>query len=437
VLDQRGIADRFLSQGKTYPAVHFHTALDISDFPARHNYTLGLVQSRIELTLAQWVDELGVPIHREREVTGFTQDPTGVDVMLSDGSTWRAHYLIGCDGARSIVRKTAGIAFTGWDASTSWLIAEASMSEEPEWGFRYDDAGMNAIGKLEDGRVSVVSTERQVGAVSDPTLCDIRAALISVHGTDFGIHTPTWISRFTDMSRQAAAYRDRRVLLAGDAAHVHAPLGGHGLNTGIQDAINLGWKLAQVVKGTSHESLLDTYHTERHPVAARVLRTTMAHVAISRRDERTMALSEIHSELMQMDEPRKRMAGEISGLSIHYNLGEGHPLLGRRIPDLDLVTPSGSIRMFNLLQNARPVLLILSKHSDLDITPWMNRLQVIEAQCTSAWNLPVIGEVSAPTAVLVRPDGYVAWVGEGGISAGLVDALVFWFGPGLQPTHRW
>ena len=232
-----------------------------------------------------------MPIYREREVTGFAQDDTGVDVELSDGESLRAEYLVGCDGGRSVIRKAAGIEFPGWDPTTSWLIAEAEMAEEPEWGFRHDAVGIHAIGKAETmaARCGVVLTEAQVGPDSEPTLRDVSEALIAVYGTDFGIHSPTWISRFTDMTRQAAAYRDRRVLLAGDAAHVHPPVGGQGLNIGVQDAVNLGWKLAQVVKRTSPESLLDTYHAERHPVAARVLRNTMAQVALRRPDERTKA----------------------------------------------------------------------------------------------------------------------------------------------------
>jgi 3-(3-hydroxy-phenyl)propionate hydroxylase len=428
VLDQRGIAGRFLAQGKTYPVVHFHVPLDISDFPTRHNYTLGLVQNRIERTLAEWVGELGVPIHRGREVTGFAQDATGVDVQLADGSALRAQYLVGCDGARSAVRKAAGISFPGCDAATSWLIAEAGMSEEPEWGFRYNAAGMHAIGKLEDGRVGFVSTERHVGATEEPTLDNIRAALVSVYGTDFGIHDPTWISRFTDMARQAESYRDRRVLLAGDAAHVHAPLGGQGLNTGVQDAVNLGWKLAQVVRGTSPASMLDTYHAERHPVAARVLRATLAHVAIGRRDERTQALGGIVSELLRMDEPRKRMAGEVTALDIHYDFGEGHPLLGRRMPDLDVAVASRSTRVFELMHDARPRLLNFAPLDRLDIAPWSDRVRSVDAKYAGAWELPVLGKVAAPAAVLVRPDGHVAWVGDG-TDAGLADALARWFGP--------
>jgi len=229
------------------------------------------------------------------------------------------------------------------------------------------------------------------------------------------------------MTRQAASYRDRRVLLAGDAAHVHFPVGGQGLNIGVQDAVNLGWKLAQVVKGASTESLLDTYHAERHPVAARALHNTMAQTALLRADERTEALRDTMSELLSMDEPRKRVAGMMSGLDIHYDLGAGHSLLGRRMPDLDLVTPGGPLRVFTLLHDARPVLLNLAGPSGLDITPWADRVQLINAKYAGVWELPVLGAVTAPSAVLIRPDGYVAWVGDG-TDTGLRDALTTWFG---------
>ena len=268
--------------------------LDISDFPTRHPYGLGLWQNHIERILAGWVGELKVPIHRGREVTGFAQDDTGVDVELSDGQSLRAEYLVGCDGGRSLVRKTAGIEFPGWDPTTSNLIAEVEMAEEPELGIRRDALGIHAFGRVEyeirdgevvyrtgDGRGHGDRTARRT--TSEPTLRDLSEALIAVYGTDFGVHSPTWISRFTDMTRQAATYRKGRVLLAGDAAHVHSPVGGQGLNIGVQDAVNLGWKLAQVVKRTSPEGLLDTYHAERHPVAARVLRNTMAQVALHAR----------------------------------------------------------------------------------------------------------------------------------------------------------
>ena len=340
LLDQRGIADRFLAEGQAMQIQGFAgIPLDISDFPIRHNYGLALWQSHFERILAAWVSELGVPIYREREVTGFAQDGAGVDVELSDGHSLRADYLVGCDGGRSLIRKAAGIEFPGWDPSTSSLVAEVEMSGEPEWGIRYDDKGTQALGRLEDGkRVRVVVSERYAAQTGEPTLRDLSRMLIAVWGTDYGVHSPAWIFRFTDMTRQAASYRKGRVLLAGDAAHVHYPVGGQGLNTDVQDAVNLGWKLAQVVKGTSPESLLDTYHAERYPVAARVLRNTMAQTALTRSDA------------------------------------------------------------------------------------------LIEAESAGAWELPVLGAVTAPAAVLIRPDGYVAWVGDL-THQGLPDALTTWFGP--------
>jgi 3-(3-hydroxy-phenyl)propionate hydroxylase len=429
VLDQRGIAERFLSQGQVHRVVHFHVALDISDFPTRHNYVLGLWQNHIERILAEWVGELAVPFYRAREVRGFTQDDMGVDVDLSDGQRLRSEYLVGCDGGRSAIRKAAGIEFAGWDATVSWLIAEVEFAQEPAWGFRQDAVGTHGIGRVEErGTARAVLTERQVGPASEPTLRDVSDALIAVYGTDYGIHSPTWISRFTDMTRQAVAYRDRRVLLAGDAAHVHPPVGGQGLNIGVQDAVNLGWKLAQVIKRISPDSLLDTYHAERHPVGASVLRNTMAQVALRRPDDRTKALGVYVSEILSMDEPRRRLAAEMSGLNVRYHLGDGHPLLGRRMPDLDLDTVNGPLRVFTLLHDARPVLLKLGEPGGLDITPWADRVRSIDARHVGTWELPAIGAVSAPAAVLIRPDGYVAWVGDL-TRQGLADALTTWFGP--------
>jgi 3-(3-hydroxy-phenyl)propionate hydroxylase len=431
VLDQRGIADRFLSQGTIAQVAGFAwIPLDISDFPTRHNYGLGLWQDHIERVLAGWVGELSVPIYRGREVTGFAQDDTGVDVELSDGQSLRAEYLVGCDGGRSLIRKAAGIEFPGWDPTISNLIAEVEMTEEPERGLRHDAMGVHSLSRLGDGGpVRVLVTEQQLGHTGEPTLRDLSEALIAVYGTDYGVHSPTSISRFTDMTRQAASYRKGRVLLAGDAAHVHYPSGGQGLNIGVQDAVNLGWKLAQVVKATSPESLLDTYHAERHPVAARVLRNTMAQVALLRRaEDRTRALRDTVSEFLGMDEPRRRLAAEMSGLGVRYDLGEGHPLLGRRMPDLDLVTANGPLRVFTLLHDARPVLLNLGEPGGFDITPRADRVQLIDAKYAGTWELPAIGAVTAPTAVLVRPDGYVAWVGDL-TQVGLAEALTTWFGP--------
>ena len=428
VLDQRGIADRFLSEGQAMQVAGFAgVSLDISDFPTRHPYGLALVQNHIERILAGWVEELAVPFCRARDVTGFAQRDAWVDVELSDGTPLRAQYLVGCDGGRSLVRRAAGIDFPGWDPTTSFLIAEVELAEEPQWGLHHDAIGRHAFRKLEGGLVGVLVTEEHL-PTREAALRDLSEALIAVWGTDYGVRSPVWISRFTDMARQVAAYRERRVLLAGDAAHVHNPVGGQGLNLGVQDAVNLGWKLAQVVNQTSPDSLLDTYQAERHPIAARVLRDTLAQVALFRQDDHMQAVGEVISELLSMDEPRARFAGLMSGLGIHYELGEGHPLLGRRMPDLDLVTADGPLRVFTLLHEARPVLLNLGEPGGLDIAPWADRVQLSEATYDGTWELPVLGAVTAPTAVLIRPDGCVAWVGDG-TDVGLVDALTTWFGP--------
>jgi 3-(3-hydroxy-phenyl)propionate hydroxylase len=427
-LDQRGIAERFASLGTKHHVVLFPDAvLDKSDLPSRHNYSLGLFQDKIERVLAEWVAERGVRTYRSEEVTGFEQDGAGVTVQLKSGGALRAKYLVGCDGGRSLIRKQAGIDFPGWDASISYLIFEGEM-EEPALGLRHGEKGVLAIGKLDHGRVRGVVTEQELKQGEEPSIEDLREALRAGYGADFGVHNVTWLSRFTDAARQAASYRNGRVLLAGDAAHVHSPTGGQGLNIGVQDAVNLGWKLAQVVKGVSTETLLDTYHAERHPIGAAVLKHTLAITALSRGDDRTNALREAMAGVMKMDEPRKWYGAMMSSLDIRHDLGDGHPLLGRRMPDLDIVTAHGPTRVFTLLHDARPVLLNLGKPGALDITSWKDRVKQIDAHYDGAWELPILGPVPAPSAVLIRPDGYVAWVGDS-TQQGLDDALSTWFGP--------
>jgi len=282
-----------------------------------------------------------------------------------------------------------------------------------------------------------VLTERHLEQASNPDLADLREAIVAVYGTDFGLRGANWISRFTDMTRQAASYRRGRVLLAGDAAHLHPPHGGQGLNTGVQDAVNLGWKLAQVVNGTMPATLLDTYHAERHPVGARVLHNTLAQVALTGPDDRHEALRDIMTRLLSMDEPRRHIAAMLSGLDIHYDLGEGHPLLGRRMPDLDLRTADGTTRVFTLLHDARPLLLNLGEPCGFDISPWANRVRSVDASDHGVWELPVVGEVLAPPAVLIRPDGHVAWAGDL-TDPQLPRALARWFGvptPSDDPRH--
>jgi 3-(3-hydroxy-phenyl)propionate hydroxylase len=445
VLDQRGIADRFLSAGHIAQITGFAaTRLDISDFPTRHNYGLALRQQHIERILAGWVTELEVPILYGRELAGFAQHDDDVDVALADGRSLRAQYLVGCDGGQSLVRKTAAIGFPGWGPTTSSLLAEVEMTEKPPYGVHRSAGRTHAFGRSEYeikdgaiiyrdvGPVGVMVTEPHPNATTEPTLDDLKALLIAACGTDYGVHNPTWLSRFTDTTRRAAQYRSGRVLLAGDAAHVHSPIGGQGLGTGLQDAVNLGWKLAQVIEGVSPDGLLDTYHAERHPVGARVLRTTMAQVALLREDDRTLAARDIVGDLLAMEEPRKRIAGMMSGLDIRYELGQGHPLLGRRMPDLDVATASGRRRVFGFLHEARPVLLNLGAPRPVDPAPWSDRVQYVDATYAGRWELPVLGEVAAPAAVLIRPDGHVAWVGDG-TPRGLVEALTTWFG---TPSKR-
>jgi 3-(3-hydroxy-phenyl)propionate hydroxylase len=424
VLDQRGVADRFVAAGQIYPTYGFGgIPFDVSDLPTRFSYALGLFQSKFEPMLAEWVlDELGVPILRSRDVTGFTQDPDGVDVSLSDGAALRAQYLVGCDGGRSIVRKLAGIDFVGLDPSTSWMIAEGVMDNPPETGFVHDEVGTHAIRRMDDaGRVGVVLTERTVDHDDAPTVDDLRAALVDVYGSDHGLRSADWVSRFTDMTRQAVSYRRDRVLLAGDAAHIHPPQGGQGMGTGIQDAVNLGWKLAQVVKGISPDTLLGTYTAERHPVAARVLQNTQAQVLLTRPDARHQSLRATFGDLTTSDDVRHRLFAMLAALDVHYDFGGGHPLLGRRMPDLEIATADGQTRVFTLLHEARPLLLSFIGPCSTD------RVRVVEATYSGVWELPVIGEVAAPAAVLIRPDGHVAWAGDP-MDLSLDRAITRWFG---------
>ncbi len=326
------------------------------------------------------------------------------------------------------MRKTAGIDFAGLDPTTSWMIAEVTMDQEPELGFRHDGLGTHALARAADGDpVRVLLTEREVGHSTPPDLDDLRDALVAVYGTDFGLRGASWISRFTDATRQAVSYRRGRVLLAGDAAHVHPPQGGQGMQTGIQDAVNLGWKLAQVVDGTSPESLLDSYHAERHPVGARVLQNTMAQVTLGKPDPRHRALRDTMAEMLTMDEPRRYIGAMLTGLDVHYDLGGSHPLIGRRMPDLDLHTSSGPSRVFAELHDARPVLLNFGEPGGFDSAAWADQVRPIDAQPIGVLELPVLGEVTAPAAVLIRPDGHVAWAGEPTAPA-LPQALSTWFG---------
>lgn len=426
VLDQRGVADRFLAAGTPMQVQSFAGALlDISDFPGRHNYGLALLQSDFERIMAGWIDELGVQILRERVVSGVEQSEDGVVATCDDGTTLRADYLAGCDGSRSMTRKAAGIEFAGWDPTVCWIHTEVEMHEQPPFGLR----GGGGIGPAEGGRIGVTLAEADVAnRFDDPTIDDVRAALVRVDGTDYGAHSPRFIARFTDMTRQAVTYRNDRVLLVGDAAHVHAPFGGQGLNLGVQDAVNLGWKLAQVVNGTSPATLLDTYTTERHPVAARVMRNTMAQRALQPTDERTEALRDLVTGLLAYDEPRVHLAAAIAGLDIDYAPDhDGHAMVGRAVPDVDIETAGGPTTVYEQLHRGDALLLTFGPAAHGAGAALPERVRHVTATHSGTWNLPVLGEVEAPTAVLVRPDGYVAWAGTDTYD-GLQAAVTAWFG---------
>ena len=432
LLDQRGIADRFLADGKTMNAVTFGgTMLELDGLPTRHPYTLALFQNHIERLLLRWVEELGVSIRRGAEVSGVAPDDEGVDIHLASGESLRARYVVGADGGRSVVRREAGIEFVGPDATRSSLIAEVEVTEELPQAGKIDERGVHGLHPMGDGTVRVVVTEAELGPTTEPTLEELRRGLIEVFGTDFGVHSPTWLSRFTDATRQAATYRKGRVLLAGDAAHVHSPTGGLGIGLGVQDAVNLGWKLGQVVRGVSGQELLDTYHTERHPAGARALKYTMAQSLFQKADPRQEALRDLLDEVLSRDGAGAPITALITGLDVAYDLGTGHPLLGRRVPDLGIVTADGPGRVFELLHQARPVLLEFGGPG-LDAGAWSDRVQHVSATYDRAWELPVVGEVAAPTAVLVRPDGHAAWVGQNS-AEGLTEALTTWCGAAKSP----
>lgn len=451
ILDQRGIVGPFLEEGTTVQTARFGgTTLDISDFPTRHPYGLGLWQNRIEPLLASWVSSLGVRTVHGVTVTGIVQNEAGVTVALDSGEELRARWVVGADGGRSAVRKAAGIGFPGVEASSSTLIAEVSIGDgvTAPVGLLQDEAGNHGMTPLGGGTYRVVTSERElVGGGAPATLDDLRASLTAAYGNDFGVHSPTWVSRFTDATRQASEYRAGRILVAGDAAHVHYPAGGQGIGLGIQDAVNLGWKLAAVVRGDAPPALLDTYHSERHAADARALELSMAQTVLQRVDARTAALNAVLEREVFAGEgavggaaaaaagagagalgdgARVRVAALIHGLDVAYAAPEGaHPLVGRRMPDLDLVVDGGIVRMYSLLHHARPVLVDLGAGAQLGA--WGGRVDRVGAAYSGAWRLPVLGEVAAPTAVLVRPDGHVAWVGDG--VEPLEAALTRWFGP--------
>ncbi|MCQ4212553.1 FAD-dependent monooxygenase [Streptomyces longispororuber] len=448
VLDQRGVLDRFLAAGELQPVGHFSGLyLDFDESESRHAYPLMILQSVIERLLEEWAAELGVRVRRSAPVTGIRQDAEGVTVELgTDGggtAALRARYLVGCDGGRSTVRKLAGIGFPGTPATMTALIGDVELpdlTEEYVWVRRGPGGDYSAIA-FEPGWFRVITSDydRVAGSAEPATFEQLRESLVRLAGTDFGMRKPRWVSRFNDAARQADRYRQGRVLLAGDAAHIHFPAGGQGLNMGVQDAVNLGWKLASVVRGRAPEGLLDSYHAERHPVAERVLHNTRAQSALARPGPQTEALREVFGELLVFDDVNRHLRAMLTALDVRYPADCDHPLAGRRVPDADLKTADGATRVHELLCAGRPVLLDLrgGGASAAVAAGWADRVDVVEARSEADhWSVPVIGEVPAPAALLVRPDGHVAWAaapdGPPGRAA-LRTALTTWFGP---PARR-
>ncbi|MFJ8657769.1 FAD-dependent monooxygenase [Streptomyces sp. NPDC093795] len=459
LLDQRGLADRFLAEGSALPLAHFaFMHLDIDDFPTRHPYAIAIHQSRIEQLLEDRAIELGVRLRRPAEVTGLRQDETGVEVEITGEQgteLLRADYLVGCDGGRSTVRKLTGIAFPGTEATLTALLGDVELTEPPAevvfgpegrrengffMNFHSEYPGMYRIITVEFGKV----TDRD-----DPvTVETLSEACAKIAGTDFGMHSARRLDRFSDACRLVDRFRDRRVLLAGDAAHVHFPSSGQGLNLGLQDAVNLGWKLAAVVRGQAPDELLDSYHAERHTATTRMLDNIRAQTALWPAGPHADALRGVFADLVESEDGNRYLGGVISQLDTYYPVDGGHPALGRRMTDLDIKSPSGQIRIYELLHAARPVLLDFTGRTHLRtvLDGWTDRVDLVEAEPQGDhWPFPVIGDVPAPAAVLIRPDGHVAWVAATvadaagtatpeSDTAGLVPALTRWFGPAL--AHR-
>jgi len=443
VLDQRGVLDRFLAAGELTPVGHFSGLwLDFDGFESRHPYPLMILQSAIERLLEEWAGELGVRVRWSSEVSGIHQDDDGVTVELGGTgarpATVRARYLVGCDGGRSTVRKLSGFAFPGTAATMTALLGDVEVPDLPEdfiFMRRCPGGHFSAIA-LEPGWHRVITSEYgPVDNDAPATFEQLRDSLIRLAGTDFGMHSPRWVSRFGDAARQAARYRIGRVLLAGDAAHIHYPAGGQGLNLGVQDAVNLGWKLASVVHGRAPEGLLDSYHAERHRVAERVLHNTRAQSALARPGPEMDALREVFGSLMVIDDVNRYLRGIITALDIRYPADGDHPLAGRRVPDADLKTPDGATRVYELLHAARPVLLDLCGSTEVAAVAgdWADRVDLVEAQSEDdCWPAPTVGEIDAPAALLIRPDGHVAWAAADDDlpdTVALRAALTNWFGP--------
>ncbi|RDI50560.1 FAD-dependent monooxygenase [Nocardia mexicana] len=438
ILDQRRLLDCLLAQGRPLQAGHFAgLPLDFSDFDTRHPYLLAVLQSVIERELDSRATELDAPVRWGAPVVGLRQDGAGVTVTVGgpEGTRdLRASYLVGCDGARSAVRKLSGIGFAGTDATMSGMIADVELADppaEPFFAHRRGAGDFSAV-QFQPGwyRLVVQRHDLVLERGTELTFDDFRGHFTEIAGTDFGMHSPRWVSHYGDAARQADRYRDGRVLLAGDAAHIHYPAGGQGLNLGVQDAANLGWKLAAAVRGDAPDGLLDTYESERHPVAARVLHNTRAQTSLSRSGPHTDALRDIVGDLIGMDEVRHRLGLMITALDLRYDTAGDHPLAGRRVPDADLGTADGDTRVCELLRAGRPILLSLNGNRVPAVPQWGDRLDLVAARTRDDhWAVPGVGKIPVPAAVLIRPDGYTAWVTAQPGTDGLTEALTTWLGP--------
>jgi 2-polyprenyl-6-methoxyphenol hydroxylase-like FAD-dependent oxidoreductase len=423
VMDQRGLLERFLPLGTQYPVGGFFAGIS-KPAPDRldtaHPYVLGIPQPTTERLLTEHATELGVEIRRGCELVGLSQDDHGVTAELADGTQLRSGYLVGCDGGRSSVRKLLGVGFPGEPARREWLSGEVELTAPPEelaavvTEVRKTQKGFG-VGPSGDGLYRFVVPAE--GVTEDrsvlPTLEEIKQRLRMFAGTDFGVHSPRWLSRFGDATRQAERYRTGRVLLAGDAAHIHPPTGGQGLNLGIQDAFNLGWKLAAEVNGWAPEGLLDSYHTERHPVAADVLNTTRAQAELQSTEPGPQAVRRLVSELMDFDEVNRYLIEKVTAIGVRYDFGDGHELLGRRMRDVRLKRG----RLYELMHGGRG--LLLDQTGRLSVAGWADRVDHV---------VDVSEELDVPAALL-RPDGHVAWIGED--QQNLLSQLPQWFGPSV------
>ncbi|MFJ2152537.1 rifampin monooxygenase [Streptomyces microflavus] len=420
VMDQRGLLDRFLAVSEKFQVGGFFGGIQ-KPWPDRldtaHPYGLSTLQPVTERLLRERAVELGAEIRRGCEVTGVSGQDDGVTVTLADGTHLRSRYLVGCDGGRSVVRKELGIAFPGEPATVETLLGDMEMTEDPEVVAAVVAEVRRTqlrFGTIPNGdgtfRVIVPADGVSEDRAAAPTLEEFKQRLRDLAGTDFGVHSPRWLSRFGDATRQAERYRAGRVLLAGDAAHIHPPTGGQGLNLGVQDAFNLGWKLAAEVNGWAPEGLLDSYHTERHPVGARVLENTRAQITLLGTGPGATALREMFAKLMDFEEVNRYVTGMITAVDVRYDLGEGHELLGGRLRDL----PLGQGRLYELMHGGRG--LLLDRTGGLSVAGWEDRVDHV-ADAAEELDVP---------AVLLRPDGHVAWAGEE--QKELNGALPRWFG---------